>query len=746
MNRHSLLSALLLLAAATQSVSAQIQCVNPTPQRVEGTQATPATQPRPEAWRIVCDKARSTSIALQTLQSDPRTIPADDKAKYKLTLGIKGDKAVKRYADLVPSRPEAYYLHIGEKETVIAAADERGLFYGVQTLLSSIAQGRIEYAKVTDWPDVPFRGTVEGFYGTPWSHEARLSQLAFYGHNKMNVYIYGPKDDPYHRFHWREPYPEAEARRIQELNECAKRNGVDFYWAIHPGLDIRWTEADRDALMSKLDKMYELGIRAFAVFFDDISGEGARADKQAELLNYVNEHFVKTHTDVAPLIMCPTEYNRSWVNEKGGYLRTLGSQLQKDVAIMWTGNSVVHCIDKESMEWVNERIQRKAYIWWNFPVNDFVRDHILLGPAYDNGLDIADDMAGFVSNPMEYAEASKISLYGIADYTWNMKAYDYRTNWEKALQYVMPEQKEALRTFALYNKDLGPNGHGFRREEGEELQPAAQKLEKGYDAEANRQVAEACTALRKSTETLLADTKSQLVKELRPWLLQGRNVADYGTAITQMGQLLNDGSCTGTADTAAFRKLHAQAVKLQKTMYDLENSDVLHPYQTGIKVGTKVLLPTLNHLFAQSVDSFNSRYGTQLTNATGYNPFTLTSDVAQLAQLPLTVRGTEIGITPSNEVIRWQDGGSLTISGDREITLAGMDFNLGTPGVAKNFKLEVYHSGAWHTVSLLHYSETDPVIHTGNELGGMKALRLRITNTSGKEQQVYFRSFRLMRQ
>ena len=83
-----------------------------------------------------------------------------------------------------------------------------------------------------------------------------------------------------------------------------------------------------------------------------------------------------------------------------------------------------------------------------------MRDHILLGPAYGNGLDIANDMSGFVSNPMEHAEASKISLYGIADYTWNMKAYDYKADWEKGLKAVLPDNYEALRTFALYNIDL----------------------------------------------------------------------------------------------------------------------------------------------------------------------------------------------------------------------------------------------------------------------------------------------------
>ena len=74
-----------------------------------------------------------------------------------------------------------------------------------------------------------------------------------------------------------------------------------------------------------------------------------------------------------------------------------------------------------------------------------------------------------------------------------------------------------------------------------------------------------------------------------------------------------------------------------------------------------------------------------------------------------------------------------------------MDFNFGVPGVAKNFKLELLVNGAWREVSLLHYSDGDPVIHTGNELGGMTASALRITNISGVEQQVYFKNFKFIK-
>ena len=51
----------------------------------------------------------------------------------------------------------------------------------------------------------------------------------------MNTYIYGPKDDPYHSSpNWRLPYPEKEAKQLQELVKVAQENEVDFVWAIHP--------------------------------------------------------------------------------------------------------------------------------------------------------------------------------------------------------------------------------------------------------------------------------------------------------------------------------------------------------------------------------------------------------------------------------------------------------------------------------------------------------------------------------
>lgn len=737
MKRHILAVSMLLLSSFGCGIQAQTSLVNPIPQQVSGTGEI---FDAPKKWAVVSDKARATGYpakAIREMHPEP-----DARASFKITIGVRGDKAVKKYAKAIPAHAEGYYLRVGRDGAVVAGADERGLYYGLQTLRGMMSAGRLEICEVKDFPDVAWRGVVEGFYGTPWSHEARLRQLDFYGRNKMNVYIYGPKDDPWHRDKWRVPYPDEEAARISELAAYARDRGVNFYWAIHPGLDIKWTTEDRDALVAKFERMYQLGVRSFAVFFDDIWGEGTKADKQAELLNYVDNNFIQKKPDVSPLVMCPTEYNRAWADDKKGYLRTLGTKMNKSVEIMWTGNSVVHCIDKPSMEWINERIGRRAYIWWNFPVSDYVRDHILLGPAYGNGLDIAPDVSGFVSNPMEHAEASKIALYGIADYTWNMKDYDYRKDWEKALRDLLPGHSNALRTFALYNKDLGPNGHGFRREEGDELKDVAAEAVKG-DMQSLLQIYTECTKLKTAADVLLADKENpELIREMRPWLLQAKNLSDYGTSVCSMAMIVG---AKEPEAVLSFTDLYEQARSIQEQMYQLENSDVRHAHQPGIKVGTKVLSPALNEIFARAVNSYNQKNGTDLIPVAEYNPFKLTSTVPQLAQQPVTARGNDISISPSLEVINWPAGGEILLEGDRAITFQGMDFNLGVPDVAKHFRLELLADGKWKAVSLLHYKADDPVIHTGNELGGMTATALRLTNTSGKDLQVYFKHFKFVK-
>ena len=524
-------------------------------------------------------------------------------ADFSVCIGMKGDKSVRKYAARIPKQAEGYYLKIDKEGIVVAGADRRGVFYGVQTLVQLIALPKLPLVEVTDYPDVPYRGVVEGFYGVPWSREARLSQLDFYGRNKMNIYIYGPKDDPYHSSpNWRKPYPAQEAEQLKELVECARRNEVLFYWAIHPGKDIRWNTEDRDLLMEKFESMYRLGIRAFAVCFDDISGEGTSAEKQVELLNDIYHNFVKVKGDVAPLLMCPTEYNRLWTKLEGGYLATLGGKLHPDIGILWTGDKVVACIDKPTMQFVNPLLKRKAFIWWNFPVSDYVRDRLLLGAVYGNGTDIDDDISAFISNPMEHAEASKIALFSIADYAWNMDAYKSDASWRRAVRYLMPGHAAALQVFASHNSDLGGNEHDFRREESEQIRPALERLLDAYCREGKREVAaasavtEECERMIASADLLLAsDENPALIKEITPWLIQFKLLGEYGREVLCMLAAQCDGKKTELEKAAS----HAKA--LQVLMKKIDATYNQNGFQPGVKTGSCHLKPAFDRLYQEVV-------------------------------------------------------------------------------------------------------------------------------------------------
>lgn len=689
----------------------------------------------PQSYQLILGEGSCPHAAEALKQLLPNK---QEKTGFKIILGKKGDKAVKKYAKKVPSHKEGYYIEVNDNSIVIAGADARGAFYGVQTLAQMVRQGDLSLCTIEDYPDIDFRGVVEGFYGTPWSHEARMRQLEFYGKNKMNTYIYGPKDDPYHSSpNWRKPYPEKEAAQIHELIEQAARHEVNFVWAIHPGKDIKWTDADRDALIQKFEAMYQLGVRSFAVFFDDISGDGTDPVRQAELLNYIDNHFIQKKHDVSPLVMCPTEYNKSWSNVEGGYLTTLGEKLNPSIHVMWTGDRVIACIDKPTLDWINPLIRRKAYIWWNFPVNDYVRDHLLLGPVYGNAKDIKDDMSGFVSNPMEHAESSKISLYSVADYTWNLDTYDSIRSWKHAIKDLLPQKAAYLETFATHCSDLGPNGHGFRRDESVFLQPVLKVLAQDmHQTEALDSVLRECMLLETACDVLLADNENPaLIQEMRPWLKQGKLLGEYGQCVLQMVKAL-DGK------DAAFKTYYDRARALQTQMYELDMTENQNPYQPGVKVGSLILLPTLNQVYTQVTSAYNTQYNTHLETKAEYNPYTLTSDVPQLKTQLVRARHQYVNVSPSNEVIKWPAGAMLQIAVDQPVHFEALTMDLGTPGVAPQFTLEVSRDGQeWQAVPLSQAAEKTEITASIPTDTSLKYVRL--THKSGQETQVYFKKFSL---
>lgn len=448
-----------------------------------------------------------------------------------------------------PAKSGAYRLAVGKSGISVVGFDALGAFYGVQTLRQLLASdaaktGKLPYLNITDAPALPVRGVVEGFYGTPWSHAVRLSLLRFMGENKLNTYVYGPKDDPYHSSpNWRKPYPDKQAQQIKELVDAARKARVEFVWGIHPGKDIQWNEEDYKNLTHKFDLMYALGVRSFAIHFDDIEGEGTNPVRQVELLNRLNREFVQAKGDVTPLIVCPTDYSQMWANPKeNGTLAIYGRTLDPSVRVFWTGAVVCSDLTPETLQFINSRIKRPALFWWNFPVTDYARHIVMQGPSYGLDTSLTDkDLCGLLTNPMEYGEASKLSLYGVADYTWNVSAYNAMDNWERGLAEIAPEAREAYRTFALHSCDTET---GYRRDESwttptfrlADYTPARHDALKA-ELEA---AAKAPAALRSQCRD------GQLIKELSPWLTQFEKLTQRDLAALALLKAYHDG--TSVAD------------------------------------------------------------------------------------------------------------------------------------------------------------------------------------------------------
>lgn len=652
----------------------------------------------------------------------------------QIYVGEKGDKAIRPFAKKIPNQKEGYYLSINDKNIVLAGNDERGTYYAIQTLAQLLKGNQLPVVEIQDFPSVLSRGVVEGFYGTPWSHEARLRQLHFYGENKMNTYIYGPKDDPYHSSpNWRLPYPETEAKQLQELVKVANENEVDFVWAIHPGLDIKWNEEDRNLLLAKFQKMYDLGIRSFAVFFDDISGEGTNPVKQAELLNYIDKNFVKVKRDVNPLIMCPTEYNKSWSDPAKGYLTTLGDKLNPSIQIMWTGDRVISDMSKEGMQWINERIKRPAYIWWNFPVSDYVRDHMLLGPVYGNDTQIAKEMSGFVTNPMEHAEASKIAIYGVASYAWNPEKYDSDKTWKDAISTILPSASKELEFFATHNSDLGANGHKYRREESVALQPLAQRfLSNSYTKEDWDTLQETFSKMKESSDILAINTdNAPLTAELMPWIYQFKLLGETGEEVLAMAQAVEN------SNQELFMRKYRHVKALQQQMFQIDQTYNQNPYQPGVKTASKVIKPLIDRTFTAATAKYNQKYGCQLDATTDYMPHKLISDVEQIKNLPLQIKTNRVQISPALEVIKWQPKASVTIELEHTSPLDKVEIDFGKPEVSTWGNLEISTDGmGWTKVD---FQQTKNQIVAKFNNAPIKAIRF--TNMSDKEQEIYLRRF-----
>ncbi len=348
---------------------------------------------------------------------------------------------------------EGYFIQIkeiSEKKAVvwITANSDRGYFYAFQTW-NQLIKRPLEEGWVLDFPRMGRRGWVEGYYGAPWSHEKRIRALDILSGQKMNTYVYAPKNDRYHREVWAELYPPEELARLASLIQHCQKVYIDFVFAVSPGLSMEYSSALHiQSLYQKFKQLYQLGVRHFGLFLDDIpltlmhEADRTRFGDLAEAHIQLTQDLYGLLKDLNPLnqlLVCPTQYFGKGDED---YITRLGNALPEDIQLFWTGRTICSPeIDVREARIFYEQTSHQALYWDNYPVNDAnMRDEMHIGPFINRHPQLYLYSSGLIANVMEYAEASLIPLITIAHYLWNPKAYDAQVSYRYATEQIVGER------------------------------------------------------------------------------------------------------------------------------------------------------------------------------------------------------------------------------------------------------------------------------------------------------------------
>ncbi|MCW5556832.1 MAG: beta-N-acetylglucosaminidase domain-containing protein [Verrucomicrobiae bacterium] len=399
-------------------------------------------------------------------------------------------------------------------------------------------------------------GVIEGFYGPPWHREERRELFGWMAAWGLNTYVYGPKDDLHHRVLWREPYSAADGSALKDLVAECHQHGLEFYYALGPGLDLRYSDpADREALRGRLAQLRDFGCRNFCLLFDDIPDRmspedrerwGSFASAQCAVVNDLFRWIRGLESD-ARFLFCPTPYcgRMAW-RQLGGpdYLATVGRELDPEIGVFWTGPEIISGeITLPHIAELTALLRRPPVIWDNLQANDYDGHRFFAGPFSGRPPELRSRVGGVLLNPNTEFPLNFIPIRTLAmwvrlggDGEWRP-----REAYREALAEWHPKFEGALRTISLEDLTLLMDCYYLPYEEGLEamrLQEALRGLlarpPAAWGEEAARveamlaRLREACARMAELRNRPLFHALSRRVWELREELdLLGRFVRHH---------------------------------------------------------------------------------------------------------------------------------------------------------------------------------------------------------------------------
>ena len=313
----------------------------------------------------------------------------------------------------------------------------------------------------------PELGIVEGFFGIPWSWEARRHAVSFLAPHGYGFYLYAPKADAHLRRRWQEPHPADEREALIAFRDHCRAEGIRFGIGLTP-FELHLEEDWKAPLAARLESLAELGADDLAILFDDMKGDvPGLAERQAAMVAFAAER-----SGAGRLFCCPSYYSddpildRAFGPRPANYLEDLGRLLDPAVEIFWTGEEV--CAREFSaghLAGVADRLQRKPFLWDNYPVNDgaLMSQHLHLRAF--TGRPAGLPIAGHAINPASQSLLSLIPALTLAESYAAGADYAYGAAWDRAAETVLgSDLARQVRSDLLSLQDRGKDRLGTRRD------------------------------------------------------------------------------------------------------------------------------------------------------------------------------------------------------------------------------------------------------------------------------------------
>ena len=319
-------------------------------------------------------------------------------------------------------------------------------------------------------------GYIEGFYGRLLTWDERDRIVLKLKKNKMNFYLYAPKEDDKHRLSWKIKYDNLWKSSFKKFCKNAKFNKVKVIVGLSPGLNFDFKDfiekqkknkisQDLNILKHKILDLLDCGAEEFALLFDDLpnnfkknyGGLISEGSIHAQLSNILSD-FIKK-----PIYVVPRIYADQLIDEDKNYLLDYGKVINDNNNTFYSGKNIVsQKINKNTLIKLSKIIPTKIVIWDNFYANDYCPRRIFLGPLTGR-MDVENLMinpTGLIETDLlilDIIKATKNSLSPLMDWKEVIRKHKVPSNFYNISSFfLIPdfENKTPLKNMCITNKSI----------------------------------------------------------------------------------------------------------------------------------------------------------------------------------------------------------------------------------------------------------------------------------------------------